>query len=253
MKAWAAHWWPIVLLMAVVWGGVAYIDNLQGKLAAARLDRDQVALQAVGASVAFGATEAQLRARASELERGSALLALELERIRGALPGAKPSWVGSGSTGPRPVQGTPAADTGDNPRPGGIEPGGQCPAALPPCLLTAADQVELKVALVALEGDSGAVGVAGVASAWRAGPDGPVLLAEGPLKLEVQTKKHPGVDLPGWGAGVLTTAQRAGWAVGPVVSPPPVRVWGLEGSLLAGVALGPGGEWTVAGMGLLRW
>ena len=64
--------------------------------------------------------------------------------------------------------------------------------------------------------------------------------------------KDPG-ELPGWGAGVLATGGRGGWGVGPIVSPPPIRVWGLEGSLLVGVAVGAGGEWNAAGLGLLRW
>lgn len=206
-----------------------------------------MALELAGANAVHEITAKELRAQVTRLTDTNTGLQAEIDKVRGAMPGARPVAVASGGTGPiavgpaagLPVAGAPPASATSTPSP-------VCPA----CALRVGDAVELRVAGVALQGDSGAVAVAATAQAWRVG-DPPVLLVEGPLKLEVQMR-DPG-ELPGWGAGVLATAGREGWALGPAVSPPPLRVWGLEGSMVIGLALGPDGNWNAAGIGLLRW
>jgi hypothetical protein len=76
-------------------------------------------------------------------------------------------------------------------------------------------------------------------------------LFEAPLRLQVQAVA-PGKEL-GWGAGVLATAGRAGWGLGPAASPPPLNLGPLSLELLFGGTAGPGGEWAAAVLGLVRW
>lgn len=100
----------------------------------------------------------------------------------------------------------------------------------------------------------GNVAVAGVASVWRrpAGDQGDgEQLHEEPLVLEVKIPEREAEK--GWGAGVLALAGREGWAVGPAASPPVLHVLGFDLELVVGLAVGPGGYWTSAGSGVVRW
>ena len=240
-------WGPLILLAVVVGGGVWYVNKLRNQGNEAAQDRDRLALELAGASAVHEVTAKTLRAEVTRLTDTAAGLQAEIDKVRGAMPGAVVVGTASGSTGgvtvgPAagiPVAGSPPASAAGTPSP-------VCPA----CALRVGDQVELKVYGVALQGDSGAVAVAATAQAWRVG-EPPTLLAEGPLRLDVKMK-DPG-ELPGWGAGAVIVGGRSGYWVGPLLSPPPIRLWGLEASLLVGAGVGGGGEWGGLAGGLLRW
>jgi len=240
------------VLVGVVVVGVVYLNSLRNRAGEAERERDTANLEAAGANAAHDATRKQLKEEAERLAKENAGLQAEIERAKGALPGAKPAGTAHGGTGgisvlPVPPSVPPITPPGTVPGAPGAPPG---PAACPPCVLLPSDRLDIRVAGVALQGDSGAVGLAATAQVWRLGsPD--ALLAEGPLKLDVQMKAP--AELPGWGAGVLVVGGKFGWTIGPLVSPPPMRLWGMEASLLMGAGLGSGGEWTGAAGALLRW
>lgn len=248
MKYLRAWWLPAVLLVVGIAAAVWYVNHLRNRATAAEEDRDRAALELAGANAAHEVSDKDLRRAVTLLTTDNAELQAEIDKVKGAMPGARPVATASGTTGGIVVGPAAGHLVGSPQAPAGTVPPSAptCPA----CALLVGDRVELRVSGVALVGDSGAIGVAATAQAWRVG-EPPVLLAEGPLRLEVKIK-DPG-QLPGWGAGAMITGGRGGWGVGPVISPPPIRVWGLEGSLLLGLAVGSGGEWNAAGLGLLRW
>lgn len=239
-------WGPIVVLALVVLGGVWYVNHLRTKATDAEEDRDRLALELAGANAVHEVTAKDLRRTVTILTVAHAGLQAEIDKIRGAMPGAGVVGTVSGSTGGvvvGPAAGIPVVVPPATP---GAPPSPACPA----CALYVGDRVELKVAGVALQGTSGAVAVAATAQAWRVG-EPPTLLVEGPLKLEVKMK-DPG-SLPGWGVGAVLVGGRSGYWIGPLASPPPIRLWGLEASLLLGVGVGGVGEWGGLAGGLLRW
>lgn len=241
-------WGPVIALAVVVLGGVWYMNRLRNQGNEAAQDRDRLALELAGANAAHEVTSLELRRTVTLLVTNNAGLQAEIDRVRGAMPGAGVVGTVSGSSGGvtvGPAAGIPVVGS-----PPASATGTVLPPVLLPCALYVGDRVELKVAGVALQGDSGAVAVAATAQAWRVG-EPPVLLAEGPLRLEVKMK-DPG-ELPGWAAGAVVVGGRGGWFLGPLLSPPPLRVWGLEASLLLGAGVGPGGEWGGLAGGLLRW
>ena len=199
-------WLPLILLAVVVGGGVWYVNKLRNEGNEAAQDRDRLALELAGASAVHEVTAKVLRAEVTRLTDTAAGLQAEIDKVRGAMPGAKPVAVASGGTGGivvGPAAGIPVATP--------LATSGTAPPSAPTCpacALRVGDQVELKVYGVALQGDSGAVAVAATAQAWRVG-DPPTLLAEGPLHLKVQMK-DPG-ELPGWGAGAVVVGGRGGW------------------------------------------
>ena len=246
---WLKAWWlPVVVISAAVAGGVYYVNHLRNQGNEAAQERDRLALELAGANAVHEVTARDLRREVTRLTDTNAGLQAEIDKVRGAMPGAGVVGTASGSTGGitvGPATGIPG--TGSPPASGsGATPSPVCSA----CALLVGDRVELKVAGVALQGDSGAVAVAATAQAWRVG-EPPVLLAEGPLRMDVKLKDAG--ELPGWGAGAVVVGGRGGWFLGPLLSPPPIRVWGLEGSLLLGAGVGPGGEWGGLAGGLLRW
>ena len=243
------QWWlPVALLAVVVLGGVWYMNRLRNQGNEAAQDRDRLALELAGANAVHEVTARDLRREVTRLTDTNAGLQAEIDKVRGAMPGAGVVGTASGSTGGitvgpaagQPVVGCPPASAA----------GTSSPVLSQPCALYVGDKIEMRLSAVALRGDSGAIGIAATGQVYRVGSP-PVLLGESPLKLDVKMRDTG--ELPGWGAGVLATAGREGWAVGPAVSPPPLRVWGLEGSMVVGLALGPDGNWNAAGVGLLRW
>jgi hypothetical protein len=253
MKSFLARWWPVLILAAVVVALVVYVNHLRGRASNAEADRDRVSIEAAGGNAAHEVSAKALRDEAARLAGTNALLQAEVDRLKAALPGAKPAGTLSGGTGTVPAQGTPSPNAPVVAPPNTTPGATPCPEVAPAmrvCLLASGDGVEIRVSAVALRGDSGAIGIAGVAQAWRAGAS-PTLLAEGPLKLDVKIDGH--AKSPGWAAGVIAAGSRGGYWIGPLLSPPPVEVWGLEGSLLVGAGVGGGGEWGGVVAGLVRW
>jgi hypothetical protein len=242
------RWWPVLLLALAVLGSAWYINHLRGRVQDAEVARDQAALRAAGASAVLQATNAELRATVAQLERENAGLEAEVDRIRRALPGAEVVGTASGSTGPLPL---PAGTLVLAPPSSPGSPQGA--AAATPCLLTPGDRLELVLAAVALEGESGQAAVAATMRAMRhpAGGGEPVLLVEGPAKLDLKLRSQ--ARSAGIGVGAVLVGGRSGWWVGPLFSPTPFRLWSLEGSVLLGAGAGPGGDWGALAGTLVRW
>ena len=154
------RWWlPVVLIGAAVAGGVWYVNHLRNQGNEAAQDRDRLALELAGANAVHEVTARDLRREVTRLTDTNAGLQAEIDKVRGAMPGAGVVGTASGSTGGitvGPAAGIPG--TGSPPASGsGATPSPVCPA----CALLVGDRVELKVAGVALQGDSGAVGGGG--------------------------------------------------------------------------------------------
>lgn len=58
---------------------------------------------------------------------------------------------------------------------------------------------------------------------------------------------------PRWGAGAYVGFSKDGWAVGPEVAFPPLRLFSLQFEVNAGVGLGPGGQFQGGLSGVFRW
>jgi hypothetical protein len=95
--------------------------------------------------------------------------------------------------------------------------------------------------------------VVGAAEAWRLGPGPPARLFGGPLRAPVEEALVEAAPrLPRWGAGLAAFAGRDGWAVGPALALPPLRLWGFQGEAVLGAGAGPGGAWQVGATAVVR-
>ena len=243
---WLRAWWlPVVVIGAAVAGGVWYVNHLRNQGNEAAQDRDRLALELAGANAVHEVTARDLRREVTRLTDTNAGLQAEIDKVRGAMPGAGVVGTASGSTGGitvgpaagQPVVGCPPASAA----------GTSSPVLSQPCALYVGDKIEMRLSAVALQGDSGAIGIAATGQVYRVGSP-PVLLGESPLKLDVKMR-DPG-EPPGWGVGAALIgfggAAGGGWFGSVLVSPPPLRLFGAEGSLLVGGGVGPGGTWDAA-------
>jgi hypothetical protein len=116
------------------------------------------------------------------------------------------------------------------------------------------DLMEIEVHGAALKTVAGNVLVTATARLnWinRATGETVTLMDAVPLNLDVGVLKQP--DSPGWGAGLIGLAGKWGWAAGPALAAPPLRVLGMSLEVSGGLGVGPGGEWAGAVLGLVRW
>jgi hypothetical protein len=228
---------PIGLVLAV--GALVWVFNDRRGLARTlEREREASALDAAGVARAHEATRGQLADQVAANEA----LRLEVERIKAASPGARPIGTASGTTGAMVVGPAAAGALAFSPpATSGAVPSSPVPAL---CRVLEGDGLEVRFAGAVLETRAGNLAVAAVGSAWRvpAGGGAPSLLVEGPLRLDVSALPRPGG--PGWGGGLLVLGLPGGWAAGPLVSPPPLSVFGFDLSLLAGAAVGPAGSWA---------
>jgi hypothetical protein len=246
-RALVARWWALPALLVVVALVLAWrLDSgRRSALEAARL-AEEARAKAAGLLVAEQSKGKTLEAEAKRLAAAIPDLEAALAKARAALPGAKVSGTASSSTGPRPA--------GGDPRPGPVCPAAPGAPPAPVCLLAAGDEGEIRVDQVVLTGPAGATVLVGAASAYRVTPEPRTRLFGGPFRAELSTAKVASPPPPpGWGAGALVLGGRSGWAVGPAIAPPPVQFWGLRFELLAGAAVGPGGEWSTMATGLVRF
>lgn len=251
-RAAARSWWALPVLLVVVALWLAWRLNA-GRQAAEEASRlaEEARARAAGQLVVEQARGRALELEARRLAGQNEDLAAELARARAALPGARVTGTASSSTGARPAGGAP--------RPGPVvyrcEPAPGAPSAPPPaCLLAVGDEGEIRVDQVVLDGPRGAQLLVGAASAWRVAPEPRAKLFGGPFRAELSRAQSEAPEArPGWGAGVVALAGRSGWAAGPALSPPPLRLWGLQLEAFAGAGVGPGGEWSAAAAGLVRW
>lgn len=242
--------WAVVVLVAVV------LLLLVGAWNRSRRDAGELArhleaeqLRAKGLEVAAEKDRSELWDEANRASAENEDLRRALEAARKAAQGERPILVVHASTGATPATGAP--------RPGPVAcPDAPVPVAAPPapvCLLAAGDQGEVLVDEVLLETRGGNRVLVGAASAWRAAPERGRLFG-GPFqadlgRVEVAAPPRP----PGWGAGVWTGVSREGWAVGPAVAAPPLRLWSLQLEVNAGAGLGPDGVWQGGGSAVVRW
>jgi hypothetical protein len=254
------RWSPVV--------GVAVLALvLVCKLDAGRRAADRAAqlaeaeeLRQAGLVVAAERDARGMRAALGAAVKTSEDLAAELERVKRAAKGARPSVVFSGSTGPVVAGGAPRPNPGqeapptqgqDHPQAGAADrEGASCPVS-PACLLAAGDQGEVRVDEVILETKAGNVVLAGAASCWRLEPAPAARLFGGPLRGSLSVAK-PRPEA-GWGAGVWTGVGREGWAAGPALALPPARLWRLQVEAVVGGGLGPSGAWQGGASAVGRW
>lgn len=231
----------VVLLLVVAWNRER---GARGELAR-HLEAEQ--LRAAGLEVAAERDRADLWDEANRASAESEDLRRALAEARAASHGERPVLVARCSTGPRPAAGAARPATSPPPAPGSEAP------APPACLLAAGDQGEVQVDEVVLETRAGNLVLVGAASAWRAAPDRARLFG-GPFRADLGEVAGAAPPRPaGWGVGVWSGVSRDGWAVGPAVAAPPLRLWTLQLEAILGGGLGPGGGWQGGGSAVLRW
>lgn len=247
-------WWvtPLAILVAVA--AVVWALN-RGRTASRELarEREERALEIAGLNVAHQVERDALLNDLIGEAKASAALAEELARIQAAAPGAKPIAVAHGSTPWKPV-GPAAGSASTSPPAVGVDVPSPVPASsCPPCRLWVGDEIQVRASGAALETDAGNYVVGAAASVWRrpAGGGEEERLHDERLRLEVKVEEQGA--RPGWGAGVVVVGGRNGYWIGPLASPPPIRLWGLEAALLLGAGVGGAGEWGGLAGGLLRW
>ena len=97
---WLKAWWlPVVLIGAAVAGGVYYVNHLRNQGNEAAQDRDRLALELAGANAVHEVTARDLRREVTRLTDTNAGLQAEIDKVRGAMPGAGVVGTASGSTG----------------------------------------------------------------------------------------------------------------------------------------------------------
>lgn len=231
----------VVLLLVGAWNRAR---TAAGELAR-HLEAEQ--LRAAGLEVAAERDRADLWDEANRASAESEDLRRALAEARTIAQGERPVLVARCSTGPRPAAG---AERPADPPP--AAPGAAAPPATA-CLLAVGDQGEVQVDEVVLETRGGNRVLVGAASAWRVAPDRARLFGgsfSADLgELAVAAPPRP----PGWGAGIWSGVSRDGWAVGPAVAAPPLRLWTIQLEAILGGGLGPGGGWQGGGSAVLRW
>ena len=247
----------LALVAALVVGGfvlAGYLNRQRTRVAAAERRAEAAELRAQGLQVAHDATQKELDA----VREASAVLAAELDRIKHASPGAEVVATATGSSGWIPLWPPAPTNSAPDSPPAPVVNAPASPGATPTqparrCMVFEGEMLEVRVAGAALETRGGNAVVTGTAAVWLQPVGGlaPAQLFEVPLSLDVKMKAPP--SPPGWGAGAIALAGRWGWAVGPAVSAPPLRVLGLDVTATGGVGVGPNGEWAGALLGLVRW
>jgi hypothetical protein len=239
-----AWWFPaLAILLVAAWLAWKLNAGRESEATARRLAEEQLA-RANDLVVVEQGKRRDVEADAKRLAAGNADLAAELVRARKALPGARVMGAASSSTGALPAAGAP--------RPGPACP--EAPAAQPACLLAVGDEGEIRVDQVVLDGPGGARLVVGAASAYRVTPEPRAKLFGGPFRAAVsEASAEAPAAPPGWGAGLYVGLSRDGWAAGPALALPPVRVLGLQLEAVAGAGLGSSGVWAGSGTAVVRW
>jgi hypothetical protein len=248
--------WTLPAVMVVV--GLVLTCRLNaGRQAEAEAKRllEAERLREAGQVVTVRERAARLEERVRELAGENAELARALEESQRASPGAKAVGVVRASTGAVVAAGAPRAARPAPPAASIEVEKPETPPA-PACLLAAGDGAEVRIDQVMLETKGGNHLLVGTAAAYRLTPTPAALLFGGPFRAELTEaaeKASPAVAAPRWGAGAWVGVGREGWAVGPAVAAPPVRLWRLQLEGIAGAGLGPGGEWQGGATSFARW
>jgi hypothetical protein len=260
----AASRWALPALLVVV--ALAVTCQLeQGRRAADRARAAEIelrrqaearALAAEGLLVAERRKAGWLEENAQELLDQHHELAAEVERLKASSPGARPVATAQLTTGPVVAghhgsglqEGAAAAQRHD--------PQAADGAGAPSCLLHAGDLGEVRVAGVVFETRAGNVVPVFSLEAWRLTPPA-ALLFGGPVRADLSRLSMLEPDPPareaGWGGGVVALGTGQGWAVGPLVAAPPLRLWRLQIEAAGGAAAGPTGTWAAVATAVARW
>jgi hypothetical protein len=242
----------LVLALFVAAGfGLRACHDLAGTRAASARAEEEAALRAAGLTVERDAVQGELARAASDAKE----LRGQLEAARRADPGVRVVEVIRWRTRPEAAGGAPR-----DPAPAGggaavppVQPATGVPAGVG-CLLVAGDLGEVRVVEAQLQGDAGARVVVGSAEAWRVDPGPPTRLFGGPLRTPVELAVvEPERRPPRWGAGAAAFAGPGGWAVGPAIALPPLRLWGWQAEVVVGAGAGPSGAWQAGATGIVRW
>ncbi len=233
----------VAMLAVVAIAGVIVLHEVNARKAAedqAAKAAESARLERAGLVVAHDATTAQLQAKIDDATRRNSDLAEALARAQAAAPDLHPTGTVTASTGVVPVEHHSAAPPATSPAtPPTPTASGSPPGAA--CVLTAADQGEVRVDEVVLDTKAGSRVLVGAASAWRAGPN-PVRLFGGSFSAPLTTADvtpPPVVQRSRWGAGAyIGVAKGNGWSYGPALAFPQLSLWSLELDTTVGVGLG---------------
>jgi hypothetical protein len=107
---------------------------------------------------------------------------------------------------------------------------------------------------VVLETRAGAQLLVGATSAWRLDPGPPTKVMSGSFQSTLATaKSETPAAPPGWGAGLYLGVSREGWALGPALGLPPLRLGSRSVETVLGAGVGANGVWAGSGTALLRF
>jgi hypothetical protein len=212
-------------------------------------------LEAEGLLVAERRKAGWLEENAAELLDQHHELAAEVDRLRRASPGARPvatvdlrTGPAAVSPGPRAQEGAAAAQRHD--------PLAADGAGAPSCVLYEGDQGEVRVAGVVYETKAGNRVPILSLEAWRLTPPEAPLFG-GPVRADLSRLSTLAPEPPereaGWGGGVVALGTGQGWAVGPLVAAPPLRLWRVQVEAAGGAAAGPSGTWGAVATAIGRW
>ncbi len=209
--------------------------------------REQLKLERAGLVVEVETKSRDLEAAARESQD----LRTQLEAAKKAAPGIRVVEVvrwktKPGVAGGAPREQAPAEGAAAPP----VQPSSGGPAGVG-CLLMPGDTGEVRVSEAQLEGRAGSKVFIAAAEAWRLTPTETRLFG-GSIWTPVPGQEEEGrpvalverqAPLPRWGAGLAAYGGPQGWAAGPALAFPPLRVWGFQGELVAGAGAGPSGTW----------
>ena len=241
---------PVLLVLAAI--VAAWSWNRASRLSDSLTRAEEAAgFRSAGLEVERDAARRDLARAAAEAVE----LREQLDRARQADPGVRVVEVVRWRTRPEAAGGPPRdAAPADGGAGGAVAPATPGATAGAGCLLAAGDLGEVRVVEAQLRGSAGSRVVVGSAEAWRLEPGPPARLFGGPLRAPVeQAVVEAERPLPRWGAGVAVYAGRDGWAAGPAVALPPLRLWGLQGEAVVGAGAGPTGAWQAGATAIVRW
>jgi hypothetical protein len=232
----------VLLVLVLAWR----LQRGRNAEAEARRLAEAETLRQSGLVVVEQAKGKDLDARVRALAAENQALAAALTKANRAAPGSRVVGVASASTGPVKAHGVGGA-SGAAGGPGSPGPSGNqnAPSSSPLCLLYEGDEGEIQVDEVVLSTKGGNRVLVGTAFAYRTSPlpHEPLFGGEfsAPLTMAAEEKRD---TRAGWGGGAFLAAGRHGYAVGPALALPPLRIWKAQIETVAGAGLGPGGEWS---------
>jgi len=226
---------PVHLAIALLTCGLLILSvfgvvrHYRSQASDAQREAEAVELKAHGDIVAAQKTSAEVAEEAARLADSNTVLRAEIERIKAQSPGAAPVQTIVGVTAPATSSAPPKASG---------------------CLVDTTDKLRLKVDIIELRTKKDNYVLAGVARALRinaAGAETELVASpfESTSQLAVVSDDEKRL---GWGVGPLGILSTHGTAYGLQVSPPPLKVFGLDLALTAGVAIGTAGAVAMGGL-----